>query len=313
MINAIVHSDYSLRGAPIRVAIFDDRIEIENSALLPWGLTFEDLKSGVSKLRNPVIARVFNEIGLIEQWGSGIKRMTNACLEAGLEEPSFEEIGPRIRVTFCKGKAGQPIFDDLDQLILRLLNVCGPLSTHQITSCVDISRRSVINRLAGLVNKGHIIEIAQSPNDPKKQYSLKGTHNLQKQFSFNDEFSLIKKAIRDPIEAVWEKKPNITDNLHIKIKLRGDLIDLIFSRGLIADYFYHAYDAEVRFDFHDKAEEAVKKVVSSERIFIAIILIAKADQTVQEAFKKGEIAQYYVNAEKFLKKDYRKKDGVFKI
>lgn len=313
VINAIVHSDYSLRGAPIRVAIFDDRIEIENSALLPWGLTFEDLKSGVSKLRNPVIARVFNEIGLIEQWGSGIKRMTNACLEAGLEEPSFEEIGPRIRVTFCKGKAGQPIFDDLDQLILRLLNVCGPLSTHQITSCVDISRRSVINRLAGLVNKGHIIEIAQSPNDPKKQYSLKGTHNLQKQFSFNDEFSLIKKAIRDPIEAVWEKKPNITDNLHIKIKLRGDLIDLIFSRGLIADYFYHAYDAEVRFDFHDKAEEAVKKVVSSERIFIAIILIAKADQTVQEAFKKGEIAQYYVNAEKFLKKDYRKKDGVFKI
>lgn len=104
IVNAVVHTDYSLRGAPIRVAVFPDRVEIENSALLQWGLTLDDLKTGTSKLRNPVIGRVFNELGIIEQWGSGIRRMINLCLEAGLPEPKIEEVGARFRVTFYKEK-----------------------------------------------------------------------------------------------------------------------------------------------------------------------------------------------------------------
>ena len=42
LVNALVHADYSQRGAPIRVAIFDDRLEIENPGLLPFGLTLDD-------------------------------------------------------------------------------------------------------------------------------------------------------------------------------------------------------------------------------------------------------------------------------
>lgn len=30
------------------------------------------MKQGISQLRNPVIARVFRELELVEQWGSGI-------------------------------------------------------------------------------------------------------------------------------------------------------------------------------------------------------------------------------------------------
>lgn len=102
IINAVVHTDYSLRGSPIKVGIFPDRVEIENSALIQWGLTLDDLKNGVSKLRNPVIGRFFNNLGVIEQWGSGIRRMITLCHEAGLPEPKFEEIGARIRVTFYR-------------------------------------------------------------------------------------------------------------------------------------------------------------------------------------------------------------------
>jgi predicted HTH transcriptional regulator len=36
IINAAVHTDYSQRGGPIRVAFFDDRLEIENPGLLPF-------------------------------------------------------------------------------------------------------------------------------------------------------------------------------------------------------------------------------------------------------------------------------------
>ena len=67
LLKTLVHADYSQRGAPIRIAFFDDRIEIENPGILLPGLTIEDMKQGVSKIRNPVIARVFRELHLIEQ------------------------------------------------------------------------------------------------------------------------------------------------------------------------------------------------------------------------------------------------------
>jgi predicted HTH transcriptional regulator len=58
-----------------RNSIFDDRIEIENPGLLPFGLTLEDLPRGISKLRNRVIGPAFHALGLVEQWGSGILRL----------------------------------------------------------------------------------------------------------------------------------------------------------------------------------------------------------------------------------------------
>jgi predicted HTH transcriptional regulator len=99
IMNAIVHADYAQRGAPVRVALFDDRLEIENPGLLPFGLTIEDSQKGISKLRNRVLGRVFQELVLIEHWGSGIERMTAACRESGLDAPQFEEIGTHFRVT----------------------------------------------------------------------------------------------------------------------------------------------------------------------------------------------------------------------
>ena len=103
IVNAVVHADYSQRGAPIRLAVFDDRVEIENPGLLPPGMTVDDLRRGVSKLRNRVIGRVFHELGLIEQWGSGIQRMSSACRDAGLPEPMLEELGSRFRLTLGTG------------------------------------------------------------------------------------------------------------------------------------------------------------------------------------------------------------------
>jgi ATP-dependent DNA helicase RecG len=76
IINALVHTDYAQRGAPLRLAVFCDRIEVENPGNLPPGLTIEDIRRGASKLRNRVIGRVFHELKLIEQWGSGIERMS---------------------------------------------------------------------------------------------------------------------------------------------------------------------------------------------------------------------------------------------
>ena len=99
VVNALVHADYSQVGAPIRISFFDDRIEVESPGILLPGMTVEDMKQGVSRLRNRVIARVFRELNLIEQWGSGVRRIFSQAQALGLREPLITEVGMRLRVT----------------------------------------------------------------------------------------------------------------------------------------------------------------------------------------------------------------------
>jgi ATP-dependent DNA helicase RecG len=176
VINAIVHADYSQRGAPIRIAIFDDRIEIENPGLIPFNLTLDDLYQGISKLRNPVIGRVFHELKLIERWGSGIKRMVEVCLDAGLEKPFLEEIGIHFRVTFFTRQrhlARDDQLDEIDQAILAFLKKNDGLSTQQIADEIGRSSRSTRSRLITLIERGLVAEIGSGPMDPKRKYYLK--------------------------------------------------------------------------------------------------------------------------------------------
>lgn len=85
IINALVHSDYSQHDSPTRIAFFDDRIEIESP-----GMLIEDMKRGVSMIRNPVIARVFRELKLIEQWGSGVQRIFAEAAVQGLRHTQWD-------------------------------------------------------------------------------------------------------------------------------------------------------------------------------------------------------------------------------
>jgi len=78
---------------------FDDRIEFENPGVLIPGLSLDDLPRGISRLRNRVISRVFRELGLIEQWGSGIPVILEEAASQHLPPPLFEEVGLRFRVT----------------------------------------------------------------------------------------------------------------------------------------------------------------------------------------------------------------------
>ena len=86
---------------------------------MPFGLTVDDLPLGVSKLRNRVIGRVLHELGLVEQWGSGVPRMLAACRESGLAPPVWDEIGVRLRVTLRTGRVGEVDVDPTDRSILE--------------------------------------------------------------------------------------------------------------------------------------------------------------------------------------------------
>ncbi|MDD2713920.1 MAG: ATP-binding protein [Simplicispira sp.] len=99
IVNALVHADYAQRGTPMRVAFFDDRIDIESPGLLLPGMTVQDMQDGVSRIRNPVIARVFRELKLIEQWGSGVRRIFAEAAAQGLPAPRITEIATGVRLS----------------------------------------------------------------------------------------------------------------------------------------------------------------------------------------------------------------------
>ena len=103
IINMIVHRDYRASGHST-IKIFNDRIEFFNYGPLPEELTIDMIKSGNyrSMPRNLQIASVFKEAGLIEKYGSGIKRVIKAFLDYNLQEPVFEEIQAGLNVTVYK-------------------------------------------------------------------------------------------------------------------------------------------------------------------------------------------------------------------
>jgi ATP-dependent DNA helicase RecG len=170
VVNAVAHADYAQRGAPLRLALFDDRLEVENPGLLPFGLTVDDLFRGISKLRNRVIGRVLHELGLMEQWGSGIQRMTAACRAAGQAAPFLEEIGTRFRVTLYTAQVGPPALDAVDQALLDALSRGTGRATADLAAAIALSARATRTRLAKLVERGLVREIGTGPQDPKRRY-----------------------------------------------------------------------------------------------------------------------------------------------
>lgn len=98
IVNALVHASYAERGTPIRIGFYDDRIQVDSPGLLLPGMTVETMRR-VSRLRNPALARIFREAGIMEQWGTGVQRVFAQVAEAGLPEPVIEEVQDRVRVT----------------------------------------------------------------------------------------------------------------------------------------------------------------------------------------------------------------------
>ncbi|MBN1192812.1 MAG: putative DNA binding domain-containing protein [Coriobacteriia bacterium] len=172
IINAIVHADYSQTGAPIRISIFDDRLEVESPGMLVPGLTIADVLGGVSKLRNRVIGRVFRELGLIEQWGSGVARMREACSAAGVAEPLLEEVGTRFRVTLYSGRVATPGTDPVDAAALEALRAAGGLTTSELAAAIGRTSRATRTRLLRLMERGLVVDIGSGPTDPQRRYHV---------------------------------------------------------------------------------------------------------------------------------------------
>ena len=105
VINAIVHNDYSYGNSPI-IELYSDRIEITSAGGLPQELSQEEFLEGVTAPRNKELIRVFKDVDLIENIGSGVLRILDAY-----DKSCFKFMEHFLRVSF-KYKENPFEYDD---------------------------------------------------------------------------------------------------------------------------------------------------------------------------------------------------------
>lgn len=170
--NALLHSDYSMTGCHIQIAIFDDRIEFTNPGGLPFGQTIQKALQGFSRLRNRVIGRVFKELNLIEQWGSGLQRILAVCERQGLQKPLIEEMNNQFKLTLYSTRVGVAKKHSWESLLIEQLKNRGSITPKEAADLWNITTRAARSRLKKMVEEGVIHRIASSEKDPKATFIL---------------------------------------------------------------------------------------------------------------------------------------------
>lgn len=104
-VNAVIHRDYQ-EGTHTQIKVFRDKISLWNSGKLPPDLTIADIKKGIvkSRPRNRLLAQVFKDLGIIEKYGAGVRRVIEDFKAYSLQPPLFEEISGGFLVTASNSK-----------------------------------------------------------------------------------------------------------------------------------------------------------------------------------------------------------------
>ncbi|NMA20577.1 MAG: ATP-dependent DNA helicase RecG [Lentisphaerae bacterium] len=84
VVNMLLHRDYFI-SAPWKIMIFDDRVEFISPGMLPNNLTVENIRSGVSIIRNPIIASFATKELPYRGIGTGIRRALSKVPDLELE------------------------------------------------------------------------------------------------------------------------------------------------------------------------------------------------------------------------------------
>lgn len=122
LINALCHRQYEKYNLTIGIAIYDDRIEIENPGMFPPQITLANIKEPHGSYPyNPLIADVLYKTSYLESWGSGVKRIVEACRKQNVPDPEWSLRGGFVTVTFRRSTQTNIITDDRKELVLELV------------------------------------------------------------------------------------------------------------------------------------------------------------------------------------------------
>mgnify|MGYP004443119333 FL=1 len=155
LINALAHRDYYEQGAFTSVEVYDDRIEITNpGGLLPLVAKHFGRKS---LSRNPSIFSLFMRMNLVEHVGSGIGRMKELMLNAGLPEPQYETEGMfNITLRRVQSSANESKITDLERQVIGLMSAEVKPTIDELCEKISRKKSTTYKLLKSLKDKGYL-------------------------------------------------------------------------------------------------------------------------------------------------------------
>lgn len=170
VINAIIHRDYSILGSDIKIAIFDDMLEITSPGTLMPSFDLNDMSNNPSEIRNKILAPIFKSCSLIEKWGSGFKKILEQMknypeLELKILEPSNatqiqfikkDFVGEKTRMSENAGEMSEKTkvmsekIGRTSEKIIGLIQHNANLTIGEMSDLIGVSTRTIernINKL----------------------------------------------------------------------------------------------------------------------------------------------------------------------
>jgi ATP-dependent DNA helicase RecG len=169
LLNSLIHRDYGYSGSTI-INVNDNCMEfISIGGLLP-GISPEDIRNGISQLRNRKLAEVFHRLNFIEAYGTGIRRIFTLygghteLPEITVTPNSFKMTLPNMNEAKGNGamsKKPDPHITSQMSAVLAYIMEHGEISYIDIQKLLSIKRTRCYNLTNQMIGMGLIRAIGR--------------------------------------------------------------------------------------------------------------------------------------------------------
>lgn len=205
VLNALLHRDYSIHseGIYIQMRIYKNRIEIQNPGGLFGRITIEEIgKKKNYDARNPNLIRILEDMGIVENRGSGIPTMIDEMLNHGLRKPDFDDAhGDFVVAFYGKGErdviadktmksqadllnnitsneaineAINEVINETEKSVIKTILVNSKVTKPQISEMTGLSLSTIDRALFSLKKKGLLARIGSNKKGHWKVSENKG-------------------------------------------------------------------------------------------------------------------------------------------
>ena len=155
VVNAIVHNDWSNEYSP-KFEMFSDRLVISSNGGIQDSTTKEEFLEGFSLPRNKELMKVFNDLDLVEQMGTGIIRILQSY-----NKKAFEFFPNFIRVTFpfnenkfniSKKEVNNNNLSEIQNSIIQLMLDSPMITQETLARLLDVNIRTIQRNIKSLID-----------------------------------------------------------------------------------------------------------------------------------------------------------------
>ena len=191
LVNAVTHRDYSNTGEYITVKLFDDRLEILSPGKLSGFITLENMKTERYS-RNPQIARVLTEFGIVRELNEGVKRIYSEMQRFYLKDPIYSEPNQhsvllvldnnivmrskRKNETMLKNREIEQKWEQLnyqERQVLQAIYDKGEITSLEVAEIIKRGKTTAVKLLNRLVDYDLIVWTGTTKKDSYGRYIIK--------------------------------------------------------------------------------------------------------------------------------------------